>query len=92
MATLASTQISANSANLPIPVGPFNMELWRVQLGAVADTIAITPANGRFVIAAGGIAASNNLTSLGTNTNVTFTLTASAATTATADVWLYVTL
>jgi hypothetical protein len=91
MAALPSTQIIANSTSLPTPVGPNLVEFWRVQLGSVADTITITPSNGRFVIAAlGCVPASNNLTSLGINTNVTFTLLASGATTATCDVMLIV--
>lgn len=91
MATLASTQISANSANLPIPQGPFHLEFWRIALGAVADTATVAPARGRYVIAAiCGAAASTTLGTLGTDTNVVFTLLASGATNVTADVYLLV--
>lgn len=91
MATLGSTQVSANSANLPIPLGPFHLEFWRATYGTVGDTIAITPARGRYVVSATStIPASTTLSTLGTDTNVTFTLTASGATTVTADIMLVV--
>lgn len=89
MATLGSTQISANSANLPLPMGPFLVEFWRVTYGTVGDTATIAPARGRFVVSAiGGPPASTTLSTLGTDTNVVFTMTASGATTVTADVML----
>jgi hypothetical protein len=90
MATLGSTQVSANSVNLPTPLGPCLVEFWRATYGTVGDTIAITPTNGRFVIAAiCSIPASQVLSTAGTNTNVTFTLTASGATTVTGDIMLF---
>lgn len=91
MATLGSTLVSANSANLPIPLGPFHVEFWRATHGTVGDTIAITPARGRFVVSAiGGPPASTTLSTLGTNTNVTFTLTASGSTEVTSDIMLLI--
>jgi hypothetical protein len=89
MATLGSTQVSANSVNLPLPLGPCNVEFWRATYGTVGDTIAITPARGRFVISAiSSIPASQLLSTAGTNTNVTFTLTVSGATDVTGDIML----
>lgn len=91
MATLGSTQVSANSASLPIPLPPFHLEFWRATYGTVGDTIAITPARGRFVVSAvSSIPASQVLSTLGTNTNVTFTLTVSGATDVTGDIMLLV--
>ena len=91
MATLGSTQVTSNSAGLPIPLGPFHVEFWRATHGTVGDTIAITPARGRYVVSAtGGPPSSTSLSTLGTDTNVTFTLTASGATTVTSDCWLLV--
>lgn len=91
MATLGSTQVSANSANLPIPLGPFHLEFWRATYGTVGDTVAITPARGRFVVSATStIPSSTGLSTLGNDTNVTFTLTASGATTITADIMLLI--
>lgn len=90
MATLGSTQVSANSMSLPLPFGPCSVEFWRATYGTVGDTIAITP-KGRFVIAAiSSIPASQVLGTLGTNTNVTFTLLVSDATTVTGDIMLLV--
>lgn len=95
MATLSSTNISSTiSANGETPISftqsGLIMEVFRVQLGAVGDTIAITPqyiTNIR-TVQSGGAAFSHNVAATSTNTNVTLTLTASAATTTTADVQL----
>jgi len=89
MATLGSTQVTSNSLGLPIPLGPIHVEFWRATYGAVNDTIAITPARGRYVLSAiSSVPSSSNLSTDGTNTNVTFTLTASGATTVTGDIML----
>lgn len=91
MATLASTQVASNDAIAqPFPLSGFHIEVWRVAMGAVGDTAAITPKRGRFVVSALGGNATNSLGTLGTDTNVTLTLTASAATSATMDVMLLV--
>ena len=91
MATLGSTQVTSASVGLPIPLGPCHVEFWRATHGTVGDTIAITPARGRFVISAiGGPPASTTLSNSGTNTNVTFTLTASGATDVTSDIMLVI--
>ncbi len=89
MATLGSTQVSGNSANLQIPLSPFIVEIWRVTHGTVGDTATITPARGRFVVGAiGGPPSSTTLSTLGTDTNVVLTLTASGSTSVTSDVLL----
>lgn len=91
MATLGSTQVSANSASLPIPLGPFHVEFWRATYGTVGDTITITPARGRYVVSAvSTIPASTTISTVGTDTNVVLTLTASGATTVTGDIMLLV--
>ena len=90
MATLASTQIVADNFANPFPLaGGLLLEVWQVAGGAAADTAAITPARGRFVLAAlSGHSCSNNVGTGGTSTNVTFTLTASAATSVAFQCWL----
>lgn len=91
MATLASTQVTYGDAIAqPIPFSGLHVEVWRVAMGSVDDTAAITPKRGRFVVSAVGGPATNNLGTLGTNTNVTLTLVSSAATTATFDVQLLI--
>lgn len=91
MATLGSTQVSANGVSLPIPLAGFHLEFWRMTYGTVGDTVTITPARGRFVVSAiGGPPASTTLSTLGTDTNVVFTLTASGATTVTSDAILLI--
>jgi len=91
MATLASTQVTSHDAIAqPAPQSGLHIEHWRVAMGAVADTAAITPKRGRYVVSVIGGPATNNLSTLGTDTNVTLTLLSSAATTATFDVQLLV--
>jgi len=92
MATRASTKVSINGINNPIPVGPLSIQFYRVQGGTVGDTITITAADagGRLVVAA---VAGQCSTSLSTNgaTQVVLTLNASTAdTNATIDAVLYV--
>lgn len=94
MATLASTNITSSinaNGEQPIAFGQAGLEIefFRVALGAVADTIAITPRWSQNIVAVvGGPPASNNLTTTAANTNVTLTLLASGATNVTMDVQL----
>lgn len=92
MATLASTKVSINGINNPIPIGPLSIQFYRVQGGTVGDTATITAASagGRLVAAAVAGQASTTLPLTG-GTSVVFTLNASTAdTNATFDAILYV--
>jgi hypothetical protein len=92
MATLASTKVSIQGINNPIPLGPLSIQFYRVQGGTVGDTATITAsdAGGRLVAAAVAGQASTTLSTSGA-TQVVFTLNASTAdTNATFDAILYV--
>lgn len=88
--TNITTAISAN-AEQPVAFGQSGLiiEFFRVALGTVGDTIAVTPRWITDIRAAqgSGLPATNNL-STAANTNVTFTLTASGATNVNADIQL----
>lgn len=72
MAAVTATQLGDT---LPIALAPYHLEFWRIPAASAADTCTITPARGRFVIAAtGGGPSSNNLSTAGTDTTVVFTV------------------
>ncbi len=88
--TNITTSISAN-AEQPFAYGQAGMEVefWRVALGTVGDTIALTPRwSSNIVAVLNGPPATNNLTTSAANTNVTFTLLASGATNVNVDIQL----
>jgi len=80
MATRASTKVSINGINNPIPVGPLSIQFYRCQGGTVGDTVTITAADagGRLVAAAVAGQCSETLSTNGA-TQVVFTLNASTA-------------
>lgn len=88
--TNISTSISPN-AEQPFGFGGSGLiiEFFRVALGTVGDTIAVTPRWITKIVAAqgAGLPATNDLSAAATatNTNVTFTLTASGATNVNVD-------
>lgn len=93
MATLASTKVSINGINNPIPLGPLSIQCYRVQGGTAGDTATITAADagGRLIAAAVAGQAETTLSTAGA-TQVVFTLTASTAdTNSTFDAILLVT-
>lgn len=92
MATLASTQVTyGDQLDQPYPVSGLHVEHWRVASGgSAADTCAIPPKRGRYVVSVVGGPAYNNLGTLGTNTNVTLTLVGGTATIGSFDVQLFV--
>lgn len=91
MATLAATRVSASYLDQPSPASGYHIEVWRVASGgANGDTAAITPARGRFVVSAVGGPASNNLSTVGTNTNVTLTISTGTNTVGAFDVQILV--
>ena len=92
MATLASTAVTAGELSSPFPLaGGLALEVFRCAGGAAADTVALTPKFGRFVLGAWASQASTNgLSTLGTDTNVTLALTASSTTSVTFDAFLLV--
>ena len=91
MATRGATFVSAGVLGLPIPIGGFHLEVWRLQGGTAADTAAVTPNRGRYVVTAVAADATTSLSTVGTDTNVTFTYTNSqASTSVTFDAWILV--
>lgn len=88
--TNITTAIAAN-AEQPYAYGQSGLEVefFRVALGTVGDTIAITPRwSGNIVAVLNGPPATNNLSTTAANTNVTLTLLASGATNVNVDVQL----
>ena len=82
MATRASTFVSAWGLGTPVPEGGLHIEYYRCQGGTAGDTNTITPARGRFVVAAiGGPLASTSIGTLGTDTQIVFTQEYNSATT-----------
>ncbi len=72
MAALTATRLGGD---LRIPLGQHHIEYWSIPAATAGDTCAITPAQGRFVIAAlGGGPSDNNLGTSGASTSVTFTV------------------
>lgn len=91
MATRGATQVTAGVIGLPIPVGGYHLEVWRLQGGTVGDTATITPARGRYVLTGVGGDSSTTVGTNGTDTNIVFTYTSSqASTSVTMDVWILV--
>jgi hypothetical protein len=72
MATRAAVFVEDGGLGLPIPSGPFHIEVWRVATATAGDTSVIAPKRGRFIQAAIGQA--HNLSTSGNATNVTMTL------------------
>jgi len=92
MATRASTKVSINSINYPIPLGPLSIQFYRCQGGTVGDTVTITAADagGRLIASALSGQAETTLSTSGA-TSVVLTLTASTAdTNSTFDAILFV--
>lgn len=83
MATRASTLVTASGLSLPYPTGgALHIEIYRCQGGTAGDTTTITPARGRFIVAAvGGPLSSTTIGTTGTDTQVVFTHEQSAAST-----------
>lgn len=93
MATRASTFVTAWGLGTPVPSDGFlHLEFYRCQSGTNGDTTTITPARGRFVVAAlGGALAATSLGTAGVDTQVVFTHGQSAVSTSvTFDAILYV--
>lgn len=91
MATRGATQVTAGVIGLPIPIGGYHLEVWRLQGGTAGDTAAVTPARGRYVITAVAADSATTIGTNGTDTNVTFTYTNSqASTSVTFDAWLLI--
>lgn len=88
--TNITTAITANGEQ-PFAYGQAGLEVefFRVALGTVGDTIAITPRwSGNIVAVLEGPPATNNLSTTAANTNVTMTLLAYGATNVNVDVQL----
>jgi hypothetical protein len=83
MATRAAEFIETSGMGLPMPFGPFHLEVWRVPTFTSGDTVnAITPKRGRFI--QGVVGGTHNLSTSGNATSVTVTITGPS------DIWLLV--
>ena len=81
MATQAASRLTSTYLDQPYPMAGFHEEVWRVASGAAAgDTVVITPARGRYVVVAQCGPATDDVGTVGTNTNVTLTVVAGTST------------